>query len=455
MKTEVTEKKGSQVVLKVVAENEDLESFLKDAYREFSLNLKIPGFRKGKIPREIIDRHIGRERVRLEALKNGLPELYMRGIMEAGILPVCKPELNIVEVGEDGPVVFEAKVDVKPEIELKDYKGVRVAMPDTSVTDEDVKKALDDAREKFATLEPVEGKAVENGDYVTFNYKVFADGVPLEGKSGSDIVIEIGANDFLPGFDEQLLKARKGDVLDVAITFPPDYEVRELAGKPATFRTMIKEVKKKVLPPLDDLLARELGDFNNLDELREDIKKRLEETKKSVADKVLRDRILKTIMDRTYVEIPEKMIEEEVAGEIEQFEERLEEKGITLDDYLKAAKLTRYELEKSIRKDVAEEIKSQLILDAVANAEGIEASEEEAKKYLERIAETSGVEPKEFVLRVEEQGGLPSMMGNLRLSNAMDFLVENACVAGEMVSDGIGEKSEEEEKSEDKEKQSL
>jgi trigger factor len=419
------------VTLKVEAGAEDLESIIDEAYRDLSKKLKVPGFRKGKVPRQVIDSQLGAENVRKEAIRDGLPTLYMMGVIDSGILPVSDPEISGLEIGEeDGSVVFEAKVDVKPEIEVKDYKGIEVEKPDTEVTEEDLKRALEEARDRFATLEVAEGRPVEEKDYVLFDYKVFTDGVPVEGSSGSDRMIQVGSADFLPGFDEQLVGARKGDILDVVVSFPPEYAVRELAGKPATFRTIVKEVKRKVLPPLDDGLAREVSRFETLDEFKEDLKGRIATIKEAAGEREVRERAVKALIDSTYIDLPESMVKYQIDGEIEELEHQLSEQGITLDQYLEALKGSRYQLEKAIRERVEENIKAELVVDAVASAESVEVSDEEAEEYIRETAKASGGDPDKVFEEASRQGRIPVVKANMRLSKALDLLVENAVFKG-------------------------
>ena len=430
MKTEVSKGEGHQVTLKVEAGGEDLESIIDEAYRDLSRKLKVPGFRKGKVPRQVIDSQLGSENVRNEAIRDGLPTLYMMGVIDSGILPVSDPEIGGLEIGDDGKVTFEAKVDVKPEIEVKDYKGVEVEKPDTEVTEEDVNHALDEARDRFATLEVVEGRPVEDKDYVLFDYKVFTDGVPLEGSSGSDRMIQVGSEDFLPGFDEQLVGARKGDILDVFVSFPPEYEARELAGQPATFRTIVKEVKRKVLPPLDDGLAAEVSRFETLDDFKEDLKKRIAELKEASAERLIREKVVGALVDRTYIDLPESMVKYQIDGEIEELEHELSERDITLDEYLEALKGSRYQLEKAIRERVVENIKAELIVDAVASAEDVKVSDEEAEQYIRETAKASGGDPDKVFEQASRQGRIPVVRANMRLSKAVDLLVESAVFKG-------------------------
>jgi trigger factor len=430
LKTEVTRGEGHEVTLKVEADPDDLTEILAQTYRDLGQKLKIPGFRKGKIPRQVIDSHLGAEYVRTEAIKNGLPTLYVMGVIDSGITPVSDPEINLIEAGEgeDGMVVFEAKVDVKPEITVTDYKGLELEAPDNEVTDEDVTQALDEARDRFATLEVVETRPAKNGDYVMFDYKVFADGVPLEGKAGTDRMTELGTDVFLPGFDEQLVGSRKGDILDVVITFPPDYGEPLLAGKPATFRTMVKEVKQKVLPDLDDSLAKEVSNFETLDEFKEDLRKRIGTIKENMGERQLKDAAVAAIVEKTFVDLPDSMVEHQVNDEIQAMTEELAERNITLEDYLTALKGTRHELEKAIREKVVDSLKAELILDAVASAEGIEISDEDAEEYIRENALAAGGDPKKVLAEARKHNRIGNVKANLRLSRAVDVLVENAVI---------------------------
>ncbi len=430
LKTEVTKGEGHQVTLKVESGPDDLEDILEETYKDLAKQVKIPGFRKGKVPRAVIDSHLGADYVRGEAIKNGLPTLYVRGVVDAGIIPVSDPDINILDIGEDGSVSFEAKVDVKPEVEMKDYIGLEVEKPDTEPTDEDVKSALDEARDRFATLEVVESRPVEQGDFVMFDYKVFTDGMPLEGSSGSDRMTEIGSGDFLPDFDTQLVGARKGDILDVVINFPPDYGEPLLAGKPATFRTIVKEVKHKVLPDLDDDLAREISSFETLDEFKEDLRERIRRVKQMMGERAVKDQVVKALADKTYIDLPESMVQGQIDHEIEEMAAELEERGVTLDQYLEAMKGTRYQLEKGIRDKVVEGLKAELVMEAVASAEDIKVSDEEVVQYIRENSVQMGADSEKLIEQVRDGGRFPAIKANLRLNKAVDFLVENAVYAG-------------------------
>lgn len=437
LKTEVTKGEGHQVVMKVEADSKDIEPLLDRAYRDIGRDIKVPGFRKGKVPRRVIDTHVGAERVRAEAIKEGMPILYMMSVGEAGIFPVSEPEIEILSMDQDGSVVFEVKVDVKPEIEVRDYVGLEVDPPDTEVKEEDVQRALDEARDRFATLEVVDGRPVEKGDYVIFDYKMFAEGIGEEESGGSDRMVEIGAEDFLPGFDDQLAGARKGDILDVAVTLPIDFEIEQLSGKPATFRTIVKEIKRKVLPPLDDDLAKEVSRFDTIEEFEQDLRERLAELKRSAGERALRARVVDELVSRTYIDLPESMVDEQIQREIHEMSHELEDRGISLDEYLERTKGSRYQLEKALKDQVVERLKSELVVDAVASAEDIEVTDEEAEAELRQAFQDSGGDADKLVEQAKKLGRLGSAKASMRLSKAVDFLVEKAELKGEPPGAGV------------------
>lgn len=399
--------------------------------------MKVPGFRKGKVPKQVIDSHLGADYVRAEAVKNGLPTLYVMGVIDAGIVPVSDPDINLIEAGEEGRVVFEARVDVKPKVEVLGYKGLELNAPDTEATEEDVGEALDEARDRFATLEVVESRPAEKGDYVMFDYKVFTDGIPLEGKAGTDRMLQIGSEDFLPGYDEQLVGARKGDILDVIINFPAEYGEETLAGKPATFRTIVKEIKRKVLPPVDDELAKEVSSFETLDEFKDDLRERINRIKKSMGERQLQEQAVQAIVEINDVDLPESMVEHQVNVEVEELTEELAQRNITLEDYLSALKGTREELEKAIREKVTNSIKAELILDAIATAEGIEITDEDAEDYIRENALAAGGDPKKVLAEARKHNRVDNVKANLRLSRAIDVMVENAVITGDEPPEGV------------------
>ena len=419
-----------------------MERIIGETYRELSRKVTVPGFRKGKVPRKVIDSHLGAEYVRSEAIRNGLPTLYLMGVRDSGILPVSDPEINLLDTDDEETVAFEAKVDVKPEVIVELYKGIVVQKPDTEVTDEDVGEALDEARDRLATLEVVEGRPVEEGDFVLFDYKVFSDGVPLEGSSGSDRMTEVGSGDFIEGFDEQLVGGRKGDILDIHVTFPPEYGEKELAGKPATFRTIVKEIKRKVLPELSDDLARQVSHFETLEEFKVDLGERIAGAKELRGQRQVREEVVKDLVERTDVDLPDSMVDDQVRREVEEFAQELEGRGTTLDEYLEAMKGTRQQLEKGIRESVVSGLKAELVMDAVADAENIEVSDQDAEERIRESVSMSGGDPDKAVKEAGRQGRIPGIRASMRLTRAIDFLVESSVFEGEEPAEESGEEAE-------------
>jgi trigger factor len=403
-----------------------LEPLMDKAYRELSNSIKIPGFRKGKIPKQVIDSHIGRDQVRSEAVRNGIYELYLLGIEDSGILPVSDPKLDIVDMDDEGKMIFEAVVEVKPEVEVKNYKGLVVKKQDTSVSDEDIDQAIEEIRERFATLEIVDARPIAEGDFVLFDYKVFAENVPVEDASGTDQMLEIGSNDFLEGFDEQLVGARKGDIIDVTVKFPETFQDASMAGKPATFRTIIKEIKKKMLPPLNDELAKEASQFETLDELKADLRPRLEKTKEMFAERESKNELVEIVVDQTEVDLPEGMVDRHIEDEIHGFEHELNSRGITLDEYLYSIQGTRDQLKGAVMENVKQSLKGELVLEAVAKAENLEVSDDEVEEYIRENATNFGGDPEGMIEMAKSSGRISAIKSQVLLAKAVDVLVENA-----------------------------
>ncbi len=408
-----------------------MKGIIDETYRKISWEVSVPGFRKGKVPRKVIDSHLGTEYVRSKAISDGLPTLYMMGVQDSGIMPVCDPEINLLDTDEEGMVVFEAEVDVKPEVVVEGCRGIVVERPDTEVTNDELKQALGEACDRFATLEVVEGRPVEEGDFVLFDYKLMAEGVSPEDSSGHDRMTEVGSEDFAEGFDEKLVGGRKGDILDIHVTFPPDHEEKELAGKPATFRTIIKEIKRKVSPELTDDLVRQMSSLETVEELKDDFRERIARAKESAGERQVREEVARNLVERTDVELSDSMVDDQVRREIEEFAQELEGRGTTLDEYLKAMKGTRDQLEKSIRESVISGLKSELVMDAVASTEGIEVSDEDIEEYIRKTAGVSGGDPDKAVEEARKQGRMSAVRAGMRLSRAIDFLVEHSVFEGE------------------------
>ncbi|MBN2168990.1 MAG: trigger factor, partial [Actinobacteria bacterium] len=382
------------------------------------------------------------EQVRYEAIKNNLAELYMMAIEDSGISPVSEPELDIVDLNKEGMLIFEAHVYVKPEVEIDDYKGIEVESPDTEVTDSDLDDAIGELRERLATLEVVEGRPVEEGDYALFDYKVFAEGVTAEEASGSDIMIQIGSGDFVEGFDEQLIGSRKGDIIDVSLKVPEGFPEESISGKTATFRTIVKEIKHKVLPPVDDNLAKETTKFETLEEFKEDLRPKIENSKKSMAEREIISQLVKTLMDTAVIDLPEPMVKRQIDAEMEEFSSELQMRGANVEEFWSSIGGGRQDFEDSIRERVEENIKSELILEAIADKENIEISDEDVEEYIRSNASAFGGDAEKLIEMARERDGLSGIKANLRISKAVDVLKDSAVYSS-------GDKPEEESQGED------
>lgn len=431
--------------MKVEIGPDDLEEILEKTYQDISRNVKIPGFRKGKVPRKVIDSHIGADQVRYEAIKNNLADLYAMGIEDSGISPVSEPELDIKELNDDGKLIFEAHVDVKPEVTVENYKNIEVDSPETEVTDDDIEEAVNELRERLATLEIVEGRPVEEGDYTLFDYKTFAEGVSSEESAGSDVMIQVGSNEFIEGFDEQLVGAKKGDIIDVSVKVPEGFPEESIAGKPATFRTIIKEIKHKVLPPVDDNLVKEASPFETIEEFKEDLKPKLESQKKSMADREVISQLMDKLVEATEIDLPESMVRRQMNAEMEEFAMELRMRGADVNDFWNSMGGSKEAFEESIRERVEESLKSELILEAIADQENIEVSVEDAEEYIRSNASSFGGDAEKLIEMARERDGLAGVKANLRISKAVDVIKDNAVhkdadeVAGEDKSGDVKE----------------
>src|SRR5690625_4036945 len=325
---------GNDGVLTVTVDAEEFDKALDQAFKKVVKDVEIPGFRKGRVPRKIFEHRFGVESLYQDAVDIILPDAYMKAVEETGIEPVDQPEVDIEEIEKGKDLVFTAKVTVKPEVELGQYKNLEVEEQDTEVTDEDVENEIEALREQQAELVVKEEGEVEEGNTVVIDFEGFMDNEPFEGGKGENYSLEIGSGQFIPGFEEQLIGASSGDDVDVNVTFPEDYHAEDLSGKEALFKVKVHEIKEKVLPELDDEFAKDVDDeVETLDELKEKIKERLLEQKQLDADNQKREQVLLQASENATVDIPEVMVENELEQMLNEFQQSLQVQGITLEMY--------------------------------------------------------------------------------------------------------------------------
>lgn len=420
-------KEGNDGVLTVTVEAKEFEKALDQAFKKVVKDVQLPGFRKGRVPRNIFENRFGVESLYQDAVDIILPDAYMKAVEETGIEPVDQPEVDIEEIEKGKDFVFTAQVTVKPEVELGQYKELEVEEQDIEVTDEDVENELESLREQQAELVIKEEGEVEEGNTVVIDFEGFMDGEPFDGGKGENHSLEIGSGQFIPGFEEQLVGKTSGEELTVNLTFPEEYHAEELAGKDATFEVKIHEIKVKELPELDDEFAKDVDEeVETLEELREKKKKELEENKQQEADQKTRETLIEKASENTTIDIPDAMIETELDNMFQEFEQRLQAQGMTMDMYAQFSGQDEAALREQMKEDAEKRVKSNLTLEAIFNAEALEVTDEDAEKELENMAEMYGIEIDQIKQMLG--GNTDAIKSDLTFKKAIDFLVEHSKV---------------------------
>lgn len=418
---------GNEGVLTVEVDAEKVNKGLDAAFKKVVKNITVPGFRKGKVPRVLFEKRFGVEALYQDALDILLPEAYAKAVEEAGIEPVSMPEIDIEQMEKGKSLIFKAKVTVKPEVKLGQYKGLEVEKMDTTVTDEDVENELKRLQENYAELVVKEDGTVENGDTVVIDFEGFVDGEPFEGGKAENYSLEIGSGTFIPGFEEQLVGMKAGEEKEIQVTFPDEYHAKQLAGKPATFKVKVHEVKAKQLPALDDEFAKDVDEeVETLDELKAKIRARLEEAKKNEAEAAVRNAVVEKAAANAEIDIPEVMVKNETDRMLREFDQRLQMQGLNLQMYYQFSGQDEAALREQMREDAEKRVRAALTLEAIAKAENIEVTDEEVNKELEKMAEAY----KLSVDKIKELlGSLDGVKEDLKWRKTVDFLVEHSNVA--------------------------
>ncbi|KJE29111.1 trigger factor [Geobacillus kaustophilus] len=418
---------GNEGVLTVEVDAEKVNEGLDAAFKKVVKNITLPGFRKGKVPRVLFEKRFGVEALYQDALDILLPEAYAKAVEEAGIEPVSLPEIDIEQMEKGKSLIFKAKVTVKPEVKLGQYKGLEVEKMDATVTDEDVENELKRLQENYAELVVKEDGTVENGDTAVIDFEGFVDGEPFEGGKAENYSLEIGSGTFIPGFEEQLVGMKAGEEMEIQVTFPEEYHAKQLAGKPATFKVKVHEVKAKQLPALDDEFAKDVDEeVETLDELKAKIRARLEEAKKNEAETALRNAVVEKAAANAEMDIPEVMIKNETDRMLREFDQRLQMQGLNLQLYYQFSGQDEAALREQMREDAEKRVRAALTLEAIAKAENIEVTDEEVNEELEKMAEAY----KLSVDKLKELlGSLDGVKEDLKWRKTVDFLVEHSKVA--------------------------
>ena len=428
VKTKTTELPDSRVRVDVEVATEALERELKSAAAELGREMRVPGFRSGKVPAEVVLRQVGREAVLDEAVRRALPGWYEEALADAKVQTVGEPDLKLEDLPEKGaPLAFTIEVGVVPPAKLGDYKGIEVGRREPKVDDEEVNAELERIRESLASLETVEREAA-NGDFVVMDYVGQIDGTPFEGGEGRGQVVELGSGRLIPGFEEQLVGAKAGDERTVELSFPDDYPAEELAGKPAAFAVEVKEVKEKRLPELDDDFAVEAGGFDSLDELRSEIESRIAQAEERNIESEFREAAVDAVVANAQVEVPHELVHSKAHEMWHRTARRLEQQGIHPQQYLQMIGKSEEELAVESESDAETALKREAVLAAIVEAEGIEVSDEEIEQALRASAPPDANEKqlKRALKRARAQGADEALREDIAMRKAVDLVVESA-----------------------------
>ncbi len=412
-----------QYVLKFQVEKEIFDAAVEKEYRKQVKSMNIPGFRKGKAPRSVVERMYGKGVFYDGAFNAILPEAYTDAVKEAALDVVGQPEFDVVSC-DDGGVVFSATVYIKPEVEIKDYLGIEAHKDVAPVTEEEIDNEIFGVRNRNSREIDIEDRAAENGDTATIDFEGFADGVPFEGGKGTDYALELGSGSFIPGFEEQIVGHKTGDSFDVNVTFPKEYHAEDLAGKEAVFKVTIKKLQKIELPELDDDFVKDVSEFNTVDEYRADWKAKLEKQHESRANAAFEDELMHALMDKLVADIPEPMFVEETENFVRDYDNRLRMQGMDLNTYFKYTGLTLEKLREQLRPQAENQVKCRLALEKIASLENIVPTDAEVEEEFESIAKAYNMD----VEKVKEMVAADAIIADMKVKKAMELVKEKAVI---------------------------
>ena len=426
LQVEKSEKNTAKLTIEVPAEKFD--AAVKNAYNKNKGRFNIPGFRKVKAPFEMIKKMYGAGVFYEDAVNEVIDATYPDAAKESGLEIVSRPEISVEQIEEGKNLIYTAEVAVKPEVTLGEYKGVEVQKVKADVTDADIEAELNIVREKNSRLITVEDRGVENGDQVTIDFDGYVDGKRFDGGKGEDYPLVIGSHTFIDTFEEQLIGKTTGEECEVNVTFPEEYHVEELKNKPAVFKVTVKEIQRKELPEVNDEFASEVSDFDTLEEYKKDIAEKVKTEKEQAAKTENENRVVEKVVENASMEIPDQMVNEQVAGMVNDYARRLESQGIPFKQYCEITGMTADKLGDQMRPQALKRIKTRLTLEAVVKAENITASEEEVEKQFDQMAETYKME-KEQIKNMFGEEQLNQLKEDLAVQAAVDFLVAEAKLA--------------------------
>ena len=425
MSLQVEKLEHNMTKLTIEVPAEELEKALETAYQKNKNKISVPGFRKGKVPRNMIEKMYGPAIFYEDAANELIPDAYEKALDECEEEIVSAPKIDVTQIEKGKDFIFTAEVAVKPEVTLGKYKGIKVDEADLAVTEEEINAQIEKERENSARTISVEDRPVKDGDITTLDFEGFVDGVAFEGGKGTDYPLTIGSGSFIPGFEEQLIGAELNKEVEVNVTFPEDYHAKDLAGKPATFKCKIKDIKEKELPELDDEFASEVSAFDTMAEYKEDVKKSLEMKKADAAKIAKEEAVIDAVIEDAKMDIPDAMVETEQRQIIEEFSQRMRMQGLTMEQYMQFTGMTPQALMEQTKPQALKRIQSRLVLEAVAKAEDLKASEEDYAAEIKDMSEKYQMEEDKIKEMLGEKGK-KQVEEDLAIRKAVDFLVDNA-----------------------------
>lgn len=421
MSLELIKKEGYNAELKMIISSEDFQKYCTDAYNKNKSKINIPGFRKGKVPKAMVDKYYGEEFFYEDAINLGFASEYLKGIDSLGIEPVARPEIDVQEIKKGSDVVINVKVVIKPEITLGDYKNLEIKYPDTTVTEEEINQDLESKRNQNARYVNIEDRAVKDADIIKLDFEGKKDGVPFEGGKAENFSLVIGSKSFIDGFEEQLIGMKLNEEKVIEVTFPEQYMEPSLAGAKATFDVKINEIQEKQLPELDDEFVKDISEFDTLEELKKDIEKNIKELKEKEANKEFENEIIETIVKNSTIDLPKEMIDTEVEHMFNEFSQGLAYQGMNVDMYAKYINKSVDDLKNEMRSEAEKRVKGSLVLEKIKEIENISYTDEQLDEELSNMASAYNMDVEKIkeILPAEQRGYIAE---NIAIRNTVEFL---------------------------------
>ncbi|NLP46022.1 MAG: trigger factor [Epulopiscium sp.] len=425
MSTKVEALEKNMIKLTIEVDADRFEEGMKYAYNKNKKHLNIPGFRKGRVPRTIAEKYYGAEVFYEDAINYVIPDAYEKAIEENNLEVVSQPKIDVEQVEKGKNLIFTAEVAVKPEVVLGQYKDIEIEKIQVEVTDEEVQAELEKTQQQNARIITIEDRPVQDKDQLSIDFEGFVDGEPFEGGKGENYPLTIGSGTFIDTFEEQLIGKNIGEEVEVNVTFPEDYHEKALAGKPALFKVTVKEIKEQELPALDDEFAKDVSEFDTLDEYKKDLKATLLKQKEHQAEHEKEDKVMEKVIENAKMEIPDPMIETQVDQMVQDFSQRLQYQGLPLDTYLQFTGNNMMTLRENFKKDALRNIQSRLALEVIAKEENIEVSNEELEEEIKKMAEMYKMEVEKLKESISEREK-EYMKEDMKVTKALAFVMEHA-----------------------------